>query len=555
MVATSYPSNDTAVSTSYNSNDHHELSNSFNSGYDYHAVDSNMMAAAFLSQDINACTNLPPTSSGFTQGLPPLPPPQFFQKEQQLISTAHDSQMIGCNGDTDLILHENLNDHATCNSLQQFTVASSTLDHTNTVPVFQSEKDPQWMIQHKNYLDHAAEDVGSDCGVIVGTGMELGGAILTSGVLPIENPLDTLFLNYGESAHSTSPPSVRDGDLIMTPMQASGGGGPGAYLLTDQFDVCSFNPLWEVVGGNQRSRTTHLGEFPSHMYGALCSGDHTGLAMASLSNNRHAPMASSFYTSNHAGMATSYTSDDRAATANSYSGNQTAVMASYPGYNCHAETAESSYFVNHMVVATSYPSNHIAVSTSYTSNNHHDALLNSSYSHYIYHAGDGNMMTVAIRNNLARCNLLQEYFTVAHSTLDHTGPDRITNTVPVHQSVNDPHCTIRHKNYLEHPGENGGSDCAAIMGPGMKPGGRSHYGRMLPTENPMDTEFLSYMESVNFTSTPRVDDGDLIMAPMQASSGGDGRPGAYYPSAQFGVGSSDQSRGVDGGNLSGRQPI
>ncbi|GAB4835712.1 hypothetical protein Ancab_000622, partial [Ancistrocladus abbreviatus] len=77
-------------------------------------------------------------------------------------------------------------------------------------------------------------------------------------MLPIENPMDTLFLNYGESANSTSPPSVRDGDLIMTPMQASGGGGPGAYLLTDQFDVCSFNPLWEVVGGNGRSRTTHL---------------------------------------------------------------------------------------------------------------------------------------------------------------------------------------------------------------------------------------------------------------------------------------------------------
>ncbi|GAB4835693.1 hypothetical protein Ancab_000603 [Ancistrocladus abbreviatus] len=238
VVATSSPSNDTAVSTSYNSNDHHELSNSFNSGYDYHAVDSNMMAAAFLSQDINACTNLPPTSGGFTQGLPPLPPPQFFQKEQQLISTAHDSQMIGCYGDTDLILNENLNDHAPCNSLPEFTVASSTLVDTNTVPVFQSENDPRWMIHHNNYLDHAAEDVGSDCGVIMGTGMEL--------------------------VNSTSPPSVRDGDLIMTPMQASGGGGgggggPGAYLLTDQFDVCSFNPLWEVVGGNQRSRTTHLG--------------------------------------------------------------------------------------------------------------------------------------------------------------------------------------------------------------------------------------------------------------------------------------------------------
>ncbi|GAB4835735.1 hypothetical protein Ancab_000645 [Ancistrocladus abbreviatus] len=117
-------------------------------------------------------------------------------------------------GRDDLILHENLNDHATCNSLQEFTVASSKLDHNNTVPVFQSENDPQWMIHHNNYLGHAAEDVGSDCRVIVGTGMELGGAILTSGMLPIENPMDTLFLNYGESVNSTSPPGVCDGDLI-----------------------------------------------------------------------------------------------------------------------------------------------------------------------------------------------------------------------------------------------------------------------------------------------------------------------------------------------------
>ncbi|GAB4835690.1 hypothetical protein Ancab_000600 [Ancistrocladus abbreviatus] len=214
VVATSSPSNDTAVPTFYNSNDHHELSNSFNSGHDYHAVDSSMMAAAFLGPDIKACTNLPPTSSGFTQGLPPLPPPQFFQNEQQLISTAHDSQMIGCNGDTDLILHENLNDHASCNSLQEFTVASSTLDHTNTVPVCQSENDPRWIIHHNNHLDHAVQDVGSDCGVIVGTGMELGDAILTSGMLPVENRMDTLFLNYGESVNSTSPPGVCDGDLI-----------------------------------------------------------------------------------------------------------------------------------------------------------------------------------------------------------------------------------------------------------------------------------------------------------------------------------------------------
>ncbi|GAB4835706.1 hypothetical protein Ancab_000616 [Ancistrocladus abbreviatus] len=233
VVATSSPSNDTAVSTFYNTNDHHELSNSFNSGYDYHAVDSNMMAAAFLGPDIKACTNLPPTSSGFTQGLPPLPPPQFFQNEQQLISTAHDSQMIGCNGDTDLILHENLNDHASCNSPQEFTVASSTLDHTNTVPVCQSENDPRWIIHHNNHLDHAVQDVGSDCGVIVGTGMELGDAILTSGMLPVENRMDTLFLNYGESVNCMSPPGVCDGDLI-----------------TDA-DA--------IVGGNGRSRTTHLG--------------------------------------------------------------------------------------------------------------------------------------------------------------------------------------------------------------------------------------------------------------------------------------------------------
>ncbi|GAB4835685.1 hypothetical protein Ancab_000595 [Ancistrocladus abbreviatus] len=83
--------------------------------------------------------------------------------------------MIGCNGDTDLILHENLNNHASCNSLQEFTVASSTLDHTNTVPVCQSENDPRWMIHHNNHLDHAVQDVVSDCGVIVGTGMELVG--------------------------------------------------------------------------------------------------------------------------------------------------------------------------------------------------------------------------------------------------------------------------------------------------------------------------------------------------------------------------------------------
>ncbi|GAB4845171.1 hypothetical protein Ancab_038577 [Ancistrocladus abbreviatus] len=260
VVATSYPSNDTAVSTSYNSNDHHELSNSFYSSYDYHAGDSNVMAAAFFNQDINACTNLPSTGSGFTRGLLPLPPPQFFQSEQQLISTAHDSQMFGCNGDTDLMLHENLNDHATCNSLREFTVASSTLDHTNTLPIFQSVNDPQWMIPHNNYLDHAVEDVGSDCGVIVRTGTELGGGIPTRGMLPVENPMDALFLNYGESVNSTSPPGVCDGNLIMTPMQASGGGGgPGAYLPMDQFDVCSFNPIWEVVEGNGRSRTTHLG--------------------------------------------------------------------------------------------------------------------------------------------------------------------------------------------------------------------------------------------------------------------------------------------------------
>ncbi|GAB4835715.1 hypothetical protein Ancab_000625 [Ancistrocladus abbreviatus] len=290
------------------------------------------------------------------------------------------------------------------------------------------------------------------------------------------------------------------------------------------------------------------------MHGALSSSDHTGLAIASLSNNRHAPMASSFYTRNHTPMATSYLSDDRAAMANSYSGNQTVVMASYPSNNYHAEMAKSSYFVNRMVGATSYPSNHIAVSTSYTSNNHHDTLLNSSYFDYNYHAGDSNMMTVvfsdqdvngctnlpstssgftqglpplplpqffwteqqltftaqdnsmigcnsgsdllwqAIRNNLARCNLLQEYFSVAHSTLDHTGRDHITNTVPVHQSVNDPHCMIPHKNDLKHPVENGGSDCGTIVGLGMEVGGRSQNGSMLPIENPMDTEFLSYME-------------------------------------------------------------
>ncbi|GAB4842539.1 hypothetical protein Ancab_012513 [Ancistrocladus abbreviatus] len=239
-------------------------------------------------------------------------------------------------------------------------------------------------------------------------------------------------------------------------------------------------------------------------------------------------------------MATSYPNDDRAAMANTYSGNQMAVMTSYPSNNCHAERTESSYFVNRMMVATSYHSNHIAASTSYTSNNHHDALLNSSYSDYNYHANDSNMMMdksmiscnsgsdllwLAIHNNLARCNLLQEYFTVAQITLDHTGRDHVPKTIPVRQSVNDPHCTIRHKNYLEHLGENGSSDCGAIMGPGMKAGGRSHNGGMLPVKNPTDTEFLSYMESMNFTSTPRVDDGDLIMTPMQASGNGVGRPG------------------------------
>ncbi|GAB4835698.1 hypothetical protein Ancab_000608 [Ancistrocladus abbreviatus] len=372
-----------------------------------------------------------------------------------------------------------------------------------------------------------------------------------------------------------------------------------------------------LIIGNEvidRFGPLNLSEFPSHMYRALNSGDHTGLAIASLSNNRHAPLASSVYTSNHTTMATSYLSDDHAAMADSYSGNQTAVMASYPSNNRHAETAESSYFVNRMVVGTSYPSNHIAVSTSFTSNNHHDTLLNSSYSDYNYHAGDCNMMTVAfsgqdinactnlpstssgftqgllplpppqffwteqpltftaqdksmigcnsgsdllwqaIRDNLARCNSLHEYFRVAHSTLDHTGRDRITNTVPVHQSVNDPHCMIPHKNDLEHPVENGGSDCGTIVGLGMEVGGRSQNGGMLPIENPMYTELQSYMKSVNFASTPRVDDGDLIMTPMQASGRGGGRPGAYYPSAQFGVGNSDQSRGV-GGNLSGVQPI
>ncbi|GAB4835728.1 hypothetical protein Ancab_000638 [Ancistrocladus abbreviatus] len=115
---------------------------------------------------------------------------------------------------------------------------------------------------------------------------------------------------------------------------------------------------------------------------------------------------------------------------------------------------------------------------------------------------------------------------LAHSTLDHTGQDCVTNTVPVHQSVNDPHYMIPHKNDLEHPVENGGSDCETIVGLGMEVGGRSQNGDMLPIENLMDTEFLSYME-----------------------------PDAYYPSAQFGVGSSDQSRGVDGENLSGKQPI
>ncbi|GAB4835694.1 hypothetical protein Ancab_000604 [Ancistrocladus abbreviatus] len=264
-------------------------------------------------------------------------------------------------------------------------------------------------------------------------------------------------------------------------------------------------------------------------------------------------------------MATSYTSDDRAAMANSYSGNQTAVMASYrqqlPRRNGRVVLFRQPHGGGDLDInaCTNLPS----TSSGFTQGlpplpppqffwTEQQLTFTAQDKSMIGCNSGSDLLWQAIRNNLARCNLLQEYFTVAHSTLDHTGRDRITNTVPVHQSVNDPHCTIRHKNYLEHPGENGGSDCAAIMGPEMKPGGRSHNGRMLPTENPMDTEFLSYMESVNFTSTPRVDDGDLIMTPMQASSGGDGRPGAYYPSAQFGVGSSDQSRGVDGGNLSGR---
>ncbi|GAB4835721.1 hypothetical protein Ancab_000631, partial [Ancistrocladus abbreviatus] len=98
--------------------------------------------------------------------------------------------------------------------------------------------------------------------------------------------------------------------------------------------------------------------FPSpritnHLYRTLNFGDHMGLAIANLSNNHHAPLASSFYTSNHTAMATSFLSDDRAVMADSYSGNQIEVMASYPNNNCHAETAESSYFINRMVAATS----------------------------------------------------------------------------------------------------------------------------------------------------------------------------------------------------------
>ncbi|GAB4835722.1 hypothetical protein Ancab_000634 [Ancistrocladus abbreviatus] len=105
-----------------------------------------------------------------------------------------------------------------------------------------------------------------------------------------------------------------------------------------------------------------------------------------------------------------------------------------------------------------------------------------------------DLLWQAIRNNLARCNLLQEYFTVAHRTLDHTGQDCVTNTVPVHQSVNDPHCMIPHKNDLEHPVENGGSDCGKIVGLGIEVGGKSQNGGMLPIGNLRDTKFLSYME-------------------------------------------------------------
>ncbi|GAB4835701.1 hypothetical protein Ancab_000611 [Ancistrocladus abbreviatus] len=105
-----------------------------------------------------------------------------------------------------------------------------------------------------------------------------------------------------------------------------------------------------------------------------------------------------------------------------------------------------------------------------------------------------DLLWQAICNNLARCNLLQQYFTGAHSTLDHAGQDCVTNTVPMHQTVNDPHCMIPHKNDLEHPVENGGSDCGKIVGLGIKVGGRSQNGGMLPIENLMDKEFLSYMD-------------------------------------------------------------
>ncbi|GAB4835697.1 hypothetical protein Ancab_000607 [Ancistrocladus abbreviatus] len=191
MTNSSYTNDHMAVATSYPSNNCATMANSYSgnrtavmTSYPSNNCHAAMAESSYFGNHMVVATSSPSNDTAVStscNSLPPLPPPQFFQKEQQLISTAHDSQMIGCNGDTDLILHENLNDHASCNSLQEFTVASSTLDHANTVPVCQSENDPRWMIHHNNHLDHAVQDVVSDCGVIVGTGMELGDAILTSG--------------------------------------------------------------------------------------------------------------------------------------------------------------------------------------------------------------------------------------------------------------------------------------------------------------------------------------------------------------------------------------